>query len=80
MTVIEAVQDQGQAIVAELETSGPPDGCEPSVALGPAPNLYLSRGADVSERHAEPWVTPLALAAKGNHREVFELLHVSGAK
>jgi hypothetical protein len=41
--VTEAFQDQGQAIVADLETSGPPDGGDPLRARGPAPN-----GGDLS--------------------------------
>jgi len=36
--------------------------------------LFLDRGADPVEAGAEPWATPRAWAAKGNHTAVLALL------
>jgi ankyrin repeat protein len=40
--------------------------------------LLLDRGADPVEATAEPWATPRAWAAKGDHRAVLDLLDHRG--
>ena len=42
--------------------------------------LYLERGADPVESHAEPWATPLAWAKKKGHSEIEDCLRRAGAR
>jgi hypothetical protein len=41
--------------------------------------LFLERGADPSERDAEPWATPLAWAEKKGHSAIAAVLRAKGA-
>ena len=41
--------------------------------------LYLERGADALEPHADPWARPLAWAEKKGYRKIIELLRQHGA-